>query len=74
MCSDRRVPYCRVMPRRTATMLASTLMLIVLLCAGSSFPCRTGDVSGPTVNTLGEHNGEPVLQISGHKTYPTDGI
>jgi PDZ domain-containing protein len=28
---------------------------------------------GPTVNTLGEHGGEPVLQIAGHKTYPTDG-
>jgi PDZ domain-containing protein len=28
---------------------------------------------GPTVNTLGDHDGEPVLQISGHKTYPTTG-
>ena len=28
---------------------------------------------GPTVNTLGDHGGEPVLQISGRKTYPTSG-
>ncbi|GAT80981.1 hypothetical protein STXM2123_1682 [Streptomyces sp. F-3] len=62
------------MPRRTATMLASTLMLIVLLCAGVFLPVPYSEMSpGPTVNTLGEHNGEPVLQISGHKTYPTDG-
>lgn len=55
-------------------MLASTLMLIVLLCAGVFLPVPYSEMSpGPTVNTLGEHNGEPVLQISGHKTYPTDG-
>ncbi|MFI2644698.1 PDZ domain-containing protein [Streptomyces sp. NPDC018610] len=62
------------MPRRTATMLASTLMLIALLCAGVFLPVPYSEMSpGPTVNTLGEHGGEPVLQISGHKTYPTDG-
>ncbi|QIJ64646.1 PDZ domain-containing protein [Streptomyces sp. JB150] len=62
------------MPRRTATMLASTLMLIALLCAGVLIPVPYSEMSpGPTVNTLGEHDGEPVLQISGRKTYPTDG-
>ncbi|MFD9005257.1 PDZ domain-containing protein [Streptomyces sp. NPDC059582] len=62
------------MPRRTATMLASTLMLIALLCAGVFIPVPYSEMSpGPTVNTLGEHGGEPVLQISGHKTYPTSG-
>ncbi|MEV6117819.1 PDZ domain-containing protein [Streptomyces sp. NPDC052109] len=62
------------MPRRTATMLASTLMLIALLCAGVLIPVPYSEMSpGPTVNTLGDHDGEPVLQISGHKTYPTDG-
>ncbi|MFH9978568.1 PDZ domain-containing protein [Streptomyces sp. NPDC017179] len=62
------------MPRRTATMLASTLMLIALLCAGVLFPVPYSEMSpGPTVNTLGDHGGEPVLQISGRKTYPTDG-
>ncbi|MER5603706.1 PDZ domain-containing protein [Streptomyces sp. NPDC002265] len=62
------------MPRRTATMLASTLMLIALLCAGVFIPVPYSELSpGPTVNTLGDHGGEPVLQISGHKTYPTSG-
>ncbi len=55
-------------------MLASTLMLIALLCAGVLIPVPYSEMSpGPTVNTLGQHDDEPVLQISGHKTYPTDG-
>ncbi|MFL4906919.1 PDZ domain-containing protein [Streptomyces sp. MMS24-I2-30] len=62
------------MPRRTATMLASTLMLIALLCAGVLLPVPYSEMSpGPTVNTLGEHDGEPVLQVSGHQTYPATG-
>ncbi|MFF3953442.1 PDZ domain-containing protein [Streptomyces sp. NPDC001890] len=62
------------MPRRTATMLASTLILIALLCAGVLIKVPYSEMSpGPTVNTLGEVGGEPVLQISGHKTYPTSG-
>ncbi len=55
-------------------MLASTLMLIALLCAGVFIKVPYSEMSpGPTVNTLGEHDGEPVLQISGRKTYPTTG-
>ncbi|MEU2429476.1 PDZ domain-containing protein [Streptomyces sp. NPDC007861] len=62
------------MPRRTATMLASTLILIVLLCVGVLTTPPYSEMSpGPTVNTLGESGGEPVLQISGRKTYPTSG-
>ncbi|MET7288294.1 PDZ domain-containing protein [Streptomyces sp. NPDC005573] len=62
------------MPRRTATMLASTLMLIALLCAGVLIPVPYAEMSpGPTVNTLADHDGEPVLQISGRRTYPAGG-
>ncbi|MEU2494741.1 PDZ domain-containing protein [Streptomyces sp. NPDC007883] len=62
------------MPRRTATMLASTLVLIVLLCVGVFMtPPYSEMTPGPTVNTLGDAGGEPVLQISGRKTYPTSG-
>ncbi|MFG3494964.1 PDZ domain-containing protein [Streptomyces sp. NPDC047928] len=62
------------MPRRTATMLASTLVLIALLCAGVFIPVPYSEMSpGPTVNTLADSEGEPVLRISGHKTYPTAG-
>ncbi|MFD4525951.1 PDZ domain-containing protein [Streptomyces sp. NPDC058470] len=62
------------MPRRTATMLASTLILIALLCAGVFIKVPYSEMSpGPTVNTLGDHDGEPVLQITGRKTYPATG-
>ncbi|TKA10641.1 PDZ domain-containing protein [Actinacidiphila oryziradicis] len=55
-------------------MLASTLTLITLLCVALLMPVPYSEMSpGPTVNTLGEHSGEPVLQISGRKTYPTSG-
>ena len=55
-------------------MLASTLMLIALLCAGVFINVPYSEMSpGPTVNTLAEHDGEPVLQISGRKTYATTG-
>ncbi|MFV0127909.1 PDZ domain-containing protein [Streptomyces sp. HMX112] len=62
------------MPRRTVTMLASTLVLIALLCAGVFIKVPYSEMGpGPTVNTLGEAAGEPVLQISGHETYPASG-
>ncbi|MFF3559828.1 PDZ domain-containing protein [Streptomyces sp. NPDC002574] len=62
------------MPRRTATLLASTLTLIALLCVALLMRVPYAEMSpGPTVNTLGEHDGAPVLQISGHKTYPATG-
>lgn len=55
-------------------MLASTLVLIALLCAGVLIKVPYSEMSpGPTVNTLGDARGEPVLQISGRKTYPTSG-
>jgi PDZ domain-containing protein len=62
------------MPRRTATMLASTLLLIGLLCAGVLIKVPYAEMSpGPTVNTLGEHDGDPVLNIKDRKTYETSG-
>lgn len=55
-------------------MLASTLMLFALLCAGVFMKVPYSEMSpGPTVNTLGDSHGEPVLNISGRKTYPTSG-
>ncbi|WP_433403044.1 YlbL family protein [Streptomyces sp. CA-146814] len=62
------------MPRRTATMLASALILIALLCAGMLIKVPYSEMSpGPTVNTLGEARGEPVLRIEGPETYETTG-
>ncbi|MEU7553596.1 PDZ domain-containing protein [Streptomyces sp. NPDC044571] len=62
------------MPRRTATMLASTLMLFALLCAGVFIKVPYSEMSpGPTVNTLGDSHGAPVISIADRKTYPTSG-
>ena len=55
-------------------MLASTLIFIALLCAGVFITVPYSEMSpGPTVNTLGAAGGEPVLQISGRKIFPTTG-
>ncbi len=55
-------------------MLTSTLLLIAVLCAGVLIRVPYAEMSpGPTVNTLGEHNGEPVLNIEGRKTYEASG-
>jgi PDZ domain-containing protein len=62
------------MPRRTATLIASTLTLIALLCVALLMPTPYSEMSpGPTVNTLGDYGGDTVIQISGHQTYPADG-
>ncbi len=55
-------------------MLASTLVLFALLCAGVFIKVPYSEMSpGPTVNTLGDSHGAPVLNIAGRKTYPTSG-
>jgi len=55
-------------------MLASTLLLIGLLCAALLIKVPYSEMSpGPTYNTLGTQNGQPVISISGHRTYPVTG-
>lgn len=55
-------------------MLASTLILIALLCAGVLIKVPYAEMSpGPTVNTLGEHDGEPVLSVKDRKVYEPSG-
>ncbi|MEU5973319.1 PDZ domain-containing protein [Streptomyces sp. NPDC047315] len=62
------------MPRRTTTMLTATLIFVALLFAGILIPVKYSEMSpGPTVNTLGDAGGEPVLRITGRKTYPASG-
>ncbi|MBF9067593.1 YlbL family protein [Streptacidiphilus fuscans] len=62
------------MPRRSATMLASTLLLIALFCVALLVPAPYAEMSpGPTYNTLGDQNGKAVIVINGQKTYPTTG-
>ena len=55
-------------------MLASTILLIGLLCAAALIKVPYAEMSpGPTYNTLGKQNGKPVITISGRTTYPTTG-
>jgi Lon-like protease len=62
------------MPRRTATLLTSILLLIGALCAGVLITVPYAELSpGPTVNTLGRHDGEPVLTVKGQETYDSSG-
>ncbi|MFF0296963.1 PDZ domain-containing protein [Kitasatospora sp. NPDC004615] len=64
------------MPRRSATMLAATLLLIGLLCASVLMKVPFTEMSpGPTYNTLGvqDKTGTPVITITGRDTYPTSG-
>ncbi|MEU3564071.1 PDZ domain-containing protein [Kitasatospora sp. NPDC058063] len=62
------------MPRRSATMLAATLLLIALLCVSVLMKVPYTEMSpGPTYNTLGNQGGKPVISISGHDSYPTSG-
>ncbi|WP_354642245.1 PDZ domain-containing protein [Kitasatospora camelliae] len=64
------------MPRRSATMLAATLLLIGLLCVSVLLKVPYTEMSpGPTYNTLGqqEKTGEPVITITGHESYPAAG-
>ncbi|MFF2041196.1 PDZ domain-containing protein [Kitasatospora sp. NPDC058170] len=64
------------MPRRSATMLAATLLLIALLCVSVLTKVPYTEMSpGPTYNTLGmqDKTGKPVISITGHESYPTSG-
>ncbi len=55
-------------------MLAATLMLFALFCAGIFIKVPYSEMSpGPTVNTLGDSHGEPVISIGERKTYPAAG-
>jgi len=62
------------MPRRTATLLASTFTLIALLCVALLTPTPYAEMSpGPSVNTLAVYEGKKVIQITGRKTFPASG-
>lgn len=62
------------MPRRHTTILTAALLLIGMLCAVVLMPVPYAELSpGPTVNTLGEHDDDPVLNIKDRETYDTSG-
>ncbi|WP_019545131.1 YlbL family protein [Streptomyces sulphureus] len=62
------------MPRRTATLLTSTLLLIALLCAAMLIREPYAKMSpGPTYNTLTKGHGETVLQVPKGMAHKTTG-
>jgi Lon-like protease len=62
------------MPRRSATLVVSTVLLVVLAIGASLMPVPYAALSpGPTTDTLGSSGGKPLIEIAGRKTYPTSG-
>jgi Lon-like protease len=62
------------MSRRTATLVVSGVLLVILAVAAFAFPVPYAEETpGPTFNTLGSANGTPLIEIQGRKTYPTNG-
>ena len=60
--------------RRAVTMVVSGALLSALLLVIMLVPLPYAvQRPGPTVNTLGEAEGEPLIQIDGAETYPTSG-
>ncbi|GAB2656069.1 PDZ domain-containing protein [Gordonia jinhuaensis] len=60
--------------RRIATLTVTVVLLIVLVIIGAFVKVPYVALGpGPTLNTLGEYNGKPVVAISGIATTPTDG-
>jgi Lon-like protease len=60
--------------RRTATLVASIVVLVISLGLVTAFPVPFVSFSpGPVKDTLGESKGKPVIEITGHQTFPTSG-
>ncbi len=62
------------MSRRTLASLLAAGLLVVLVVAAARAPVPYVTLSpGPTLDILGEQNGEPIVQVDGHRTYPAEG-
>jgi PDZ domain-containing protein len=62
------------MNRRSAATVLAALSLLALLGVGYLLGTPYVLMSpGPTVNVLGETKGEPIVEVQGRRTYPTDG-
>jgi PDZ domain-containing protein len=62
------------MSRRSLTLLIATVGVITALALAVLIPVPYVILEpGPTLNTLGDSSGQPLITISGHPTYPTSG-
>lgn len=59
---------------RSIVLGVSVVALALLLAVAVALPLPYAlTAPGPTLNTLGEHDGKPLIEISGATTYPTTG-
>ncbi len=59
---------------RSIVLGVSMVALALLLAVAVALPLPYAITApGPTLNTLGEHDGKPLIEISGASTYPTTG-
>ena len=62
------------MTRRTATLVTSIVVLVISLGLLTAFPVPFVSFSpGPVKDTLGTTKNKPVIEITGHETFPTTG-
>jgi PDZ domain-containing protein len=60
--------------RRGATLFVAGLGVLAALVVAATLPVPYVALTpGPTLNTLGSLSGKPLIQVSGHRTYPTSG-
>jgi Lon-like protease len=62
------------MSRRSLTLIIASVAVIAALAIAVLVPVPYVILGpGPTLNTLGENSGQPLITITGHPTYPTTG-
>src|SRR3954447_3875482 len=62
------------MSRRTLATVVVACLLLLLGAAAVLLPVPYVTMSpGPTVNVLGDSGKRPIIDVSGHRTYPTNG-
>jgi Lon-like protease len=62
------------MSRRAVTLLVAAVGVVIALAVAALAPVPYVALTpGPTLNTLGKLNGKPMIEVSGHPTYPTTG-
>ena len=62
------------MSRRTVSSILASVLLAVLFAVAVMTPVPFITMSpGPTVDVLAENHGKEIVEVKGHKRYPTDG-
>jgi PDZ domain-containing protein len=62
------------MSRRTLASVVVACLLLALAVVAALLPVPYVTMGpGPTVNVLGKSDDKPIIEVKGHRTYPTDG-